>query len=96
MVQREKEPCKNKTRDEILHSTSVKGNDNYYKKTLYYIKGDEFFKRLKAGRSCKVRKIRRMSLWCRLTGKAEHTEDHTANTQYSPFIFGCCVCVSFF
>lgn len=43
MVQKEKEPCKNKIRDEILRSTSVKGNDNYYKKNLYYIGGDGVF-----------------------------------------------------
>lgn len=40
MVQKEKEPFKNKIRDEILHSASVKGNDNYYGKNLYYTEGD--------------------------------------------------------
>lgn len=38
-VQKEKEPCKNKIRGEILHSISVKGN-NYYGKNFYYTEGD--------------------------------------------------------
>lgn len=38
-----KEPCKNKISDEILQSTSVKGNDIYDKKKLYYIGGNFFF-----------------------------------------------------
>lgn len=32
-------------------------------------------------------------MWCGVTGEAERTVDHTANAQYTPLIFGCCVCL---